>query len=240
MGFKEIRRIYSRPVAFEDNPKIKAQIGDIKFASMTVRIFKSTGLTDTNLDHGETATYEGGIPDKEDGLIFDEHYYFPKGEPISVCSNTAQILRTSRFGKYFSISEKGALIGDHAIQTGTGDFYVATDSSKEGAKVEVAAGCCVTNEEEEGSNGCCTGTVEPEEEKGGCCGPTEGDKPCCPPAQDAEDCCEDECCPPAKEEDDCCEESCCPPKKESCCPPKEESCCPPKEESCCSTQKKCC
>lgn len=155
MGFTEIRRIYSRPVELNDNMKIQEQVGDIKFASMTVRIFKSTGLTKKNLDYGETATYKGGIPDKEEGLVFDEHYYFPKGEAISVCSNTAQILRTSRFGKYFDISAKGELIGDHPIQVGTGEFFVGADASKEGEKEQLSTNCCGPSAPNEESKGCC-------------------------------------------------------------------------------------
>ena len=41
---------------------------------------------------GEMATYNGGIEDNEDEFRFDEFYTFIKGEPHSVCANTAEIL----------------------------------------------------------------------------------------------------------------------------------------------------
>lgn len=123
IGFIEVRRVYSRPVEIKDNTEFREVLGDIRFASMTVRIFKTSGLTTTNEDHGETATYLGGITDKEDSFVFDEHYTFCKGKAVSICSNTAKILKSSRFGKFFEFSETGEFAGDHAIQTKDGDFY---------------------------------------------------------------------------------------------------------------------
>ena len=84
----------SKPVQFDDNPVIKEQLGDIKFASMTVRLFKIPSLqTGPNLDLGQTATYKGGIEDLEAEFKFDEFYTLPKDVPVSVCSNTAEILQ---------------------------------------------------------------------------------------------------------------------------------------------------
>jgi arsenite methyltransferase len=126
IGFGEVRRVSSRVVDLSDSPEMKEKCGDIQFASMTVRLFKIPGLTAVNEDHGETAKYLGGIQDKENHFQFDEFYGFPKGEVISVCSNTAEILRKSRFAQYFEVSEAGELIGNHAIQTQAGDFIPST------------------------------------------------------------------------------------------------------------------
>ena len=44
LGFGEIRRVLSSSVDLDDNPKIKEQCGDIKFASWTVRLYKLHNL----------------------------------------------------------------------------------------------------------------------------------------------------------------------------------------------------
>lgn len=212
-GFKEVRRVSSRQISFDDNPKIKEQLGDIRFASMTIRLYKDDSLEDSNQDYGETATYNGGIPDKEKGVVFDEFYYFPVNEPVSVCHNTAQILRNSRFAQYFTVSEQGELKGAHPIQTGKYDFIHEESSKPQGEMVAMPNSCCSA---EEKAGGCCPG----EEKKEGCCPP----KDCCPDNPD-----KSKCKP---------KEGCCPPK-EDCCPDNpDKSKCPPKE-GCCGP-KKCC
>ncbi len=135
----------SSSVDLDDNPKIKEQCGDIKFASWTVRLYKLHNLrSGPNVDLGEKATYKGGIQDHDEKFKFDEFYTFNKGETFSVCANTAEILRKSRFAPFFTVSEPKT----HIAQTTAGPFILTQSSG---------GGCCPSKDEpaEASGSGCC-------------------------------------------------------------------------------------
>lgn len=68
---------------------------------MTVRAFKLKDLEDRCEDYGQTASYLGTIEEYEDGFKLDKNHFFKTGEKVKVCSNTANMLVKSRFGKHF-------------------------------------------------------------------------------------------------------------------------------------------
>ncbi len=84
------------------NPKIELKTGRIGFLSMTVRAFKMQ-LEDRCEDYGQVAYYKGTIPDSPNAFVLDDHHTFEKNRPLVVCSNTADMLAKSRFGKHFRI-----------------------------------------------------------------------------------------------------------------------------------------
>ena len=115
IGFKDLKIISISPV------KSKVPSTDPttspNFYSITVRAFKISGQEDKWEEYQNSAVYLGGILDFEDKFDFDQHYKFIKNSPISVCKNTAEILRKSRFAKFFEVSEDKGHRGLHQIQS---------------------------------------------------------------------------------------------------------------------------
>lgn len=94
-----------------DDPKIEQKAGAIDFYSLTVRAFK-LDLEDRCEDYGEIAVYLGTIPEYPHKFLFDDHHIFPKGKPVAVCGNTADMLSRSRFAHHFKLSgDKGTHYG---------------------------------------------------------------------------------------------------------------------------------
>ena len=99
-GFTDPRAMEDKPVTIE-NPDVEELVGDIKFYSVTYRLWKIEGLESDCEDYGQAVTYKGGIPEEEKGFLLDDHHYFPKGKVMSVCGNTYNMLHKTRFKKHF-------------------------------------------------------------------------------------------------------------------------------------------
>jgi hypothetical protein len=99
-GFTDPRAIEDKPITIE-NEAVEELVGDIKFYSVTYRLWKIEGLESDCEDYGQAVAYKGGIPEEELGFLLDEHHYFPKGKVMSVCGNTYNMLHETRFKKHF-------------------------------------------------------------------------------------------------------------------------------------------
>lgn len=99
-GFTDPRVIEDKPITIE-NPELEITVGDIKFYSVTYRLWKIDGLESDCEDYGQAITYKGGIPENESGFTLDDHHYFPKGKVMTVCGNSYKMLHDTRFKKYF-------------------------------------------------------------------------------------------------------------------------------------------
>ncbi len=110
LGFPAYSIVSVKPITIQ-NEEIEKKAGNIKFTSITIRVFKIKGLEDRCEDYGQIAIYKGGIPHSENCFKLDSGHAFTKNKPTSVCRNTAKILTESRFGKYFEISEEAEHFG---------------------------------------------------------------------------------------------------------------------------------
>lgn len=90
---------------------LETKLGFTTFTSRTVRAIKVDGLEDTEENYGLSAVYLGGMPEMPRYFDFDADIRFIKGKPLAVSGNTALMLKASRYGKYFDISERGAHLG---------------------------------------------------------------------------------------------------------------------------------
>ena len=99
---------------------IEARVGFTSFRSRTIRAIKCEGLEETEEDYGQHATYLGGMPEMPRYFDFDVDLRFVKNKPRAISGNTARMLRASRYGKYFEVSEprlhRGAFNAERAQQ----------------------------------------------------------------------------------------------------------------------------
>jgi len=103
-GFADPRLVEDRPLGI-DNAEVKKKIGHINFYSATYRLFKLPELEQSREDYGQSVTYKGTVANN--GCVFelDKQNRMPKGKAVSVCGNTYQILKGSRFLEHFEFSE---------------------------------------------------------------------------------------------------------------------------------------
>ncbi len=107
-------RIVSKRVVEINNDDIKALVGNIKFYSITYRLWKVHGIEDACEDYGHIAIYKGGIKESPFSFTLDAAHHFEKDKPERICGNTALILSRTRLKDHFSI------IGD--FNSHFGDF----------------------------------------------------------------------------------------------------------------------
>lgn len=102
VGFSD-PRIISKRVIDINNKEIEALVGNVKFYSITYRLWKLKGLEDNCEDYGHIAIYNGQIPQAQFKFKLDNGHVFYKNKPEKVCGNTALMLSETRFKKYFQV-----------------------------------------------------------------------------------------------------------------------------------------
>ena len=102
-GFLDPRIVSQRSITVSTD-EVKARIGNIRFYSITYRLWKLKGLEDTGEDYGQRATYSGGIPGAPLTFHLDGTHVFHKKKSERVCGNTARMLSQTRFKDYFTIT----------------------------------------------------------------------------------------------------------------------------------------
>lgn len=102
LGFSYPMIISDREIEIDDK-NIKKQIGNIRFFSITYRLFKIDKYENDCEDYGQIGIYKGGIKYSEDIFTLDKDHVFEKKRPVRICGNTARILLKSRYSKYFEI-----------------------------------------------------------------------------------------------------------------------------------------
>lgn len=133
VGFTNPRVISKREVKI-NNPNIKSLVGNIKFYSITYRLWKLKGLEDACEDYGHIAIYNGGIPESPFKFELDDVHVFYKGKPERVCGNTALMLSQTRFKKFFVICGG---FNEHF-----GEFKDCSNVSKDDTSNSTDGGCC--------------------------------------------------------------------------------------------------
>lgn len=99
-GFTDPRAVENKPITVE-NEELEALLGDIKFFSVTYRLFKLDGLESDCEDYGQAVAYKGTIAEAPSSMKLDDHHIFPKGKMMTVCGNTYRMLHDTRFKSHF-------------------------------------------------------------------------------------------------------------------------------------------
>ncbi len=105
LGVEDFRVISRSPIAVSD-ASILGKVGNAQFTSVTIRAFKLP-LEDQCEDYGQAALYKGTIPGMPHAFALDDHHLFETGRLMSVCSNSASMVRDTRFGAHFEILGDG-------------------------------------------------------------------------------------------------------------------------------------
>ena len=96
VGFGDPRVVESSLITIE-NQELQQKVGDIKFYSVTYRLFKLPDLEPDCEDYGQAVIYKGTIKNQEKGFLLDSHHYFEKGKIEPVCGNSWNMLKATRF-----------------------------------------------------------------------------------------------------------------------------------------------
>lgn len=89
--------------------EVARMVGDIKFYSCTVRVFKCENLEDREENYGHSATYLGTMKENARYFDFDESCRFVRNKTIGVSGNVAQIIKTSRLKEHFKVEGDGSV-----------------------------------------------------------------------------------------------------------------------------------
>ncbi|MEI8027001.1 MAG: methyltransferase domain-containing protein [Pseudomonadota bacterium] len=136
-GFYDPRVVSSSPITVQNENAIE-KLGDIKFHSITYRLFKLKDLEPDCEDFGQAVRYLGNIQHSEKGMFLDAHHYFEKGKIKAVCGNTWNMLFQTRFKEHFDFI--GNFETHYGIFEGCGKNPPFTqNASNEGAP---ALSCC--------------------------------------------------------------------------------------------------
>ncbi len=100
VGFNDPRIFESSQITI-NNEELEKLCGDIKFESITYRLFKIEELEDLCEDYGQAVVYKGTIPDFPHAFDLDGHHHIEKGKFFPVCGNTYRMLNETRFAEHF-------------------------------------------------------------------------------------------------------------------------------------------
>jgi len=134
-GFTDPRAVEDKPITIE-NQEVEELVGDIKFYSVTYRLWKIEGLESDCEDYGQAVSYKGGIPEELLSFKLDDHHVFPKGKVLPVCGNTYNMLQETRFKNYFDFY--GTWDTHYGIFEGCGGNIPFTSDTSNGE----GASCC--------------------------------------------------------------------------------------------------
>jgi SAM-dependent methyltransferase len=132
LGISDYRIIASSPIE-PSNPELEIRCGNVRFYSMTVRVFNLPHIEDRCEDYGQVAWYKGTMPDAPHRFVLDDHHTFITGKPMPVCSNTAAMLADTRFASHFRID------GDLSVHYG---LFDCGPEAASGSGAENLGACC--------------------------------------------------------------------------------------------------
>jgi SAM-dependent methyltransferase len=99
-GFTDPRAVENKPITI-DNKALEERVEGYEFFSVTYRLFKIDGLESDCEDYGQAVAYNGTIKGAAHAFDLDDHHNFPKGKIVSVCGNTYNMLKETRFRNHF-------------------------------------------------------------------------------------------------------------------------------------------
>ncbi|MDB2447054.1 methyltransferase domain-containing protein [bacterium] len=134
-GFTDPRVVESSLITIE-NEELSARVGDIKFYSVTYRLFKLPDLEPDCEDYGQAVKYKGTVKYQEKGFLLDGHHYFQAGKIELVCGNSWKMLQNTRFKDDFEFI--GNFDTHFGIFEGCGKVAPYTGTDTKGGEL----GCC--------------------------------------------------------------------------------------------------
>jgi len=99
-------RVESSAAITVENKEVEEKVGDLKFFSVTYRLFKLDGLESDCEDYGQSVRYKGSIKGNPASFNLDDHHNFPTGKMMTVCGNTYKMLYETRFKDHFEFFGK--------------------------------------------------------------------------------------------------------------------------------------
>lgn len=132
-GFIDPRTVEDKPITI-NNPELELKVGDIKFYSVTYRLFKLDQLETSCEEYGQAVRYKGDIAESSAGLKLDAHHYFPTGKIMQVCGNTFMMLNETRYKENFEF------FGD--FSTHYGIYEGCGENSPFSSALESEEACC--------------------------------------------------------------------------------------------------
>jgi len=129
IGFTCPRILVSKPIEI-NNEELQEKVGNIKFYSITFRLFKLKSLDPNEEDYGQIAIYKGTIPRCAHGFTLDEWHVFETNRAIPVSGNTADIVSNSWLSKHFKV------IGDRSTHFGEFGLAVTVIPPRKGEDVD--------------------------------------------------------------------------------------------------------
>ncbi len=116
-GFTDPRAVEDKPITI-NNADLEEKVGDIKFHSVTYRLFKLPELETDCEDYGQAVRYKGNIKESAKGFTLDGHHYFEAGKILPVCGNTYMMLHDTRYQENFEFF--GDMTTHYGIYEGCG------------------------------------------------------------------------------------------------------------------------
>ncbi len=134
-GFIDPRVVEDKPITIE-NEDLQEKVGELKFYSVTYRLWKIDDLESDCEDFGQAVKYNGGILEEPNAVNLDNHHKFEKGKIASVCGNTYNMLYQTRYEKYFDFY--GSWDTHYGIYEGCGTNMPFSNGSND----DCLTGCC--------------------------------------------------------------------------------------------------
>lgn len=141
-GFNDPRYLMNWKTPLSDAER--ARYGAVEFATLTVRVLKSSWTEDVCESYGETVTYDGSLPDYPDFFLFEHNIKFATGKDCVVCGNVSGLAAHSRYAKVFKVvGDRSAHVGDthhafDALVVNAPDFENVRDEDDQ----PIQASCC--------------------------------------------------------------------------------------------------
>lgn len=101
-GFAEPVIVEDTPVDVTD-PGLADRVGDLRFRSVTVRLFRAAGLEVGQENYGQCAVYKGGLAECPEAFRWARDLVFPVGAAVEISGNMASMLQQSRLAPFFDI-----------------------------------------------------------------------------------------------------------------------------------------
>lgn len=139
VGFADPRVVESRELEI-NNKELKAKVGEIKFFSVTYRLFKIAELEPHCEEHGQAVIYNGQLRNNETKFTLDNHHIFETGKVERVCGNSFRMLNQTRFKEYFQFI--GDFSNHYGIFEGCGTTIPYLGTSESSVSQAEGASCC--------------------------------------------------------------------------------------------------
>jgi len=102
-GFNDPRVVSRRRISIS-NEDVRDRVGNIRFSSITYRLWKIDNIEDACEDFGHIAVYRGGVREAPFAFPLDFGHVFERDRPEKVCGNTALMLSQTRLKPFFEVT----------------------------------------------------------------------------------------------------------------------------------------